>query len=157
MPKTIKIIVIAIGAAFVFCIGRCFYMVACISCTIPHIKDYKCAGTVNGFEIALKSLANNHRNITYKIRDTVGTKDVGFAYDIDINLTDSVNSFLYNIRCEGSPGGKLAVGLIGAFDLNHKKGGYGLKANGIEEVLRVFDTNILTPLSSEQHLKLQAL
>ncbi|MBE9667420.1 hypothetical protein ACFQZN_00880 [Mucilaginibacter boryungensis] len=85
--------------------------------------------------------------------DTVGDKDTGYAYDINIQFKDSL---LYNLRYEAISNNKIVIGLIGALDLKTNKGGYGIKADGMNELLKEFDRRVLRPLKDEQHIELKA-
>lgn len=132
-------------------------MIACISCTNPHIKDYEAVGNTRKFEIALGNLTRDHRYLTYKMTDTVGDKDVGFAYYIDLKRINGIDTLLYNIRYEENHQNTLTVGLVGAFDLSKGTGGYGITANGMADIIKVFDTEILKPLSEEQHITIKQI
>ncbi|GAB3913472.1 hypothetical protein [Mucilaginibacter boryungensis] len=148
-----KIIFIIFSVIILGFIGRCIYMVACVSCTIPHIKDYEYAGRLTKFESGLHNQIHDHKDISFKNMDTVGDKDTGYAYDINIQFKDSL---LYNLRYEAISNNKIVIGLIGALDLKTNKGGYGIKADGMNELLKEFDRRVLRPLKDEQHIELKA-
>lgn len=79
------------------------------------------------------------------------------SYEADLKLTDSTNDFLYQVRFDNAAQNKITVGVIGAFDIKHNTGGYGVTATGISDILKVLDTKILKQLSEEEHIKLQPL
>jgi hypothetical protein len=67
MNKFTKGAVILIGVVFVFCVGRCFYMVACISCTPDPLKTFNYPDSMDRLESNFKNFCELNPGIYYKI------------------------------------------------------------------------------------------
>jgi hypothetical protein len=53
-----KVIFIVFAVVFLGFIGRCVYMVLCISCPTPEIKVYEYSRGMNDLEMAFKKFAS---------------------------------------------------------------------------------------------------
>lgn len=147
MPKIIKIIVVVFGAAFVFCIGRCFYMVACVSCTSDPIKVYRYNGTVLQFSKSLKAFADLSPNISYKFsrRDSSNLKDDG-GRDLEVVIKKDTAQLTYGFVCDQEKD-QTKIKLVSAFNKKYTMGGYGGKGRGMNKLLNYLDDNLLIPLT----------
>ncbi|HWZ34617.1 MAG TPA: hypothetical protein VNW51_00580 [Mucilaginibacter sp.] len=149
MPKIVRIIIVVFGAAFVFCIGRCFYMVACISCTSDPIKIYSYNGTVSQFGESLKAFADLNPNISYKFsrRDSSNLKDDG-GRDLEVVVKNDTAQFTYGFVCDQEKH-QTEVKLVSAFNKKYTMGGYGGKGRGMDKLLNYLDDYFLTPLKKQ--------
>ncbi|MES2379299.1 MAG: hypothetical protein V4553_22090 [Bacteroidota bacterium] len=96
MKKFINISGFVIGAIFLFCIGRCFYMVACISCTPSDIETYKYSGSMDELENGLKAFANSNSKMKCKVSYRGGTTDFS-ARDVAFSTIVRADMNTYNM------------------------------------------------------------
>lgn len=141
---TAFVIVVCICLAGIF-VYVAIYFVAGISDTFPPIRVYNCSGTVTEFEAGIDKISKNEKGITYKITDTVGSKDVGFATHMTLVITSVKRSIEYDIKYENNYN-QIKLALIMANDRASKLGGYGIKADGMYELLSVFEKRIIEGL-----------
>jgi hypothetical protein len=135
-------------------IGGCLYFVGGVSATYAPIKIYDYAGSKDKFETGIRNLTNDHKYISYKITDTVGTREDGYAYYSNITLNRSSNRIEYGVKYEMIKD-KLEIRLVEAIDLTNLKGGYSKKAAGLDPLLKEFNLEILNRLKEEQHIELK--
>ncbi|WP_295793345.1 hypothetical protein [Mucilaginibacter sp.] len=153
MQKTIKITAIIIGLALIGLVGRCFYMVACISCTYPPIKEYKFEGTVEQFGEALHTLSLSDANFTYKIsrRDSTQQEDNGDR-DMVVNIKHGSDTIRYDLVCD--PEDSTAhIKLVAAFK-NTTYGGYTGESPKVKLLLGIFESDFLKKLKQTAHVVL---
>ncbi|MEO6522548.1 MAG: hypothetical protein ABIN91_12770 [Mucilaginibacter sp.] len=85
----------------------------------------------------------------------VGDSKDGFAYDFSIK--DSITNDSASIRYEEgykSDLKKVKISVIGIFNTKTYKGGYGIKADGMKELLSNFDKYFIMPLKQQPNVKL---
>jgi len=156
MPKTIKIIVIAIGAAFVFCIGRCFYMIACISCTTPDIETYKYAGTMDQLENGFKQYARVNANSSCKVswRDN---SDNFSARDVNMSIIHKLDTIRYQmVIYDFNKSTRLGLSCIYKQNDSQSIGGCNLKDHGVESLFKNnFQDQFLIDLQKKENIVLK--
>jgi hypothetical protein len=146
---------ILLGIFFGCClIGGCLYFVGGVSATIPPIRTYNYAGEPAKFQSGISQLAKSDKNITYEITDTVGSEDVGFAFDTEITLKTPTRVIIYQLRYQADDS-QTKIELIMAYDKTHNLGGYGIKALGMNDILNVFQRSILTKLEMKENIVLK--
>ncbi|TWR26550.1 hypothetical protein FPZ43_15465 [Mucilaginibacter pallidiroseus] len=138
---TAFVIIACICLVGIFCYVAIYFVVG-ISDTFPPIRVYNCSGRVSEFEAGIDKISKTEKNITYKITDTVGSKDNGFAMHMTIIITSAKRSIEYNIKYESNDT-QTKLALIMANDWASKLGGYGIKADGMYELLSVFEKKII--------------
>jgi hypothetical protein len=152
MQKIIKISGIVVGIILLFCIGKCFYMVACISCTPDPVKTYNYPGTMDQLENNFKMFAEANPDIYYKIsRRGVGLTD---ARDITIKLkinNSDIECHLVIYDFNGST--KLDIDEI--FDNTHKKGDNNENDKNVKELLNRFEKYFLLRFQKDQDIQLK--
>lgn len=153
MQKTIKAISIIIGLALVGLVGRCFYMIACISCTYPPIKEYKFEGTVEKFGEALHTLSLGDSHFTYKIsrRDSTQQHDHGDR-DMVVNIKHGNDTIKYDLVCDPEDGTS-HIKLVAAFK-STTYGGYTNESPGVRLLLGIFENDVVKKLKQTAHVVL---
>ena len=153
MQKAIKIISIIIGLALIGLIGRCFYMIACISCTYPPIKEYKFEGTVEQFGQVLSTFALTDSNFSYKIsrRDSTQQEDNGDR-DMVVNIKHGNDKIEYGLVCDEDKN-TAHIKLVSAFK-NSTYGGYTDESPKVKLLLGVFENDFLIKLKQTEHIVL---
>lgn len=152
MTKAIKISTIIIGIAFVCFIGRCAYMILCISCTTAPIKTYDYAGSMDQFDEKLRNFAsaNSGINLTILSRDSTIKRS---ARDITIKIKSNPNVryelTLYDFN------GATKLDLESLYDETHKTGGVNMKDKDVEKLYAGFKTDFLPRLSKSQGIVLK--
>ena len=151
MGKYIRVAGILLGIGLIFCIGRCFYMIACISCTSPPIKTYIYSGNVEKFQRSLEVIFNNNPDILYKFsrRDSSNKVDDG-GRDVEIFIKKDTSTLEYGLVCDQHPS-KTEIKLVSAFSQEYTYGGYSSEANGVSELVKDFDLHFIAPLR-KQHI-----
>lgn len=150
MQKIIKISGIVIGVVLLFCIGRCVYMVACISCTTPSIKTYNFAGSMDQLENNFKNFAIANSNIQCEISrrgtDPFDARDVKIKiknWDINCNLV--IHDFNNNTKLD----------IREIYDYTYKKGGNDANDKNVKELLNKFEKTFLVQLQKDQGIQLK--
>jgi hypothetical protein len=150
MNRYVRIAIIVLGGALVVCVGRCLYMVACISCTPDPIKTYNYSGSMDQLENNFKSFAAANPDIHYGAsRRGPGHID---ARDITIKLkiNDSdIECHLVIYDFNGST--KLDIEEI--FDTTHNKGGNNASDKNVKELLTEFENSFLTRFQKDQKIE----
>jgi hypothetical protein len=144
-----KIIIVIIGLIFIGFIGRCLYMVACISCTPSAIKKYEYSGTINQFESKLKTFAISNSDVTLKIsyRDG-GDKTNTTARDMMIELKNNSTDIVYHIAyIQRKPNEYTSIYLDDVYDKIHKSGGNDLDSSSVKPIFNNFKDNFLPRLN----------
>jgi hypothetical protein len=146
MSKTKIIIPISIiGLAII--IGFFVYFVSGVSSTYPPIRKYEYNGSLNRFIIGIRKYALTNTNVKFKITDTVGDKDKGYAIYLEIETKTNQDSIEYDLKCEennskGNPNLTI-ISLVEAYNKTQNIGGYSKKAKGVDSVANEFELNIL--------------
>ena len=149
MKKATGIIVVIIGLIFIGFIGRCLYMVACISCTPSEIKKYEYAENINQFESKFKTFAKLNPDLNLKIsyRDNSDKTNTS-ARDMIIELkTDSINVIYHISYIQRKPDKFTSVYLDDLYDKIHKKGGNSLDSADVKNIFNGFESNFLPRLN----------
>ncbi len=153
MTKATKITTVIIGIVFVCFIGRCAYMILCISCTTAPIKTYDYTGTMDQFDKKIKQFAsaNSGVNLTISSRDNTIKRS---ARDITIKIKGNPNVrydlVLYDFN------GATKLDLEGIYDETHKTGGINMKDKDVEKLYAGFKADLLPRLSKSQGIVLKA-
>ncbi len=155
MKKTIILIVVLVVVGALFFI----YVLRQLTPGDNSIKDYRYNGSVDNLIMNIQSYAKAKPGISFKITDTTGNAESGFAYYMDIELKDNKSDFLFTIKCKDgkkhdSSAAQTDAKLIFAFDRVHIIGGYNKDAQGIEPLVKAFDVRFLVPLENDQHLSI---
>ncbi|MCR8562021.1 hypothetical protein KXD93_30485 [Mucilaginibacter sp. BJC16-A38] len=157
MKKTIFVI---IGLIALIYVGKCTYQTLSISSTIPVIKEYTCNGNVDFLIANIKKYVSAHPSISFKVTGVVGDKDSGLGYQITISFKSNNHDLTYDIKCEDNKMKDKVITtlkIIAAHDLTSGTGGYGVKADGMSELINSFTSAILTPMQYEQNIKVTPL
>jgi len=135
-------------------IGRCVYMVLCISCTYPPIATYEYTGSVDDLAVSLKKFAASNPEITFKFsrRDSTAQKDNGDR-DLDIEFKRDSSIISYGLVCNQGQN-TTEVELTSAFSHNNTYGGYGIKAPGVNKFLVYFEKDLLVRFKNQEHIDL---
>jgi hypothetical protein len=131
-------------------VGTCIYFVAGVSAVLPPIKIYDYSGNMVQFLKKIKSVSDSNPNICIMNGETVGNKANGYAYEITIRLKNIDRNIEFNIKYEESDSRSAShkgiINLIGAFDLTHNLGGYGIDGKGVKDLVNLFEIYILPKL-----------
>lgn len=155
-----KAIFFIVGLIVLIYVGKCTYQTLSISSTIPVIKEYTCNGNVDFLIANIKKYVSAHPSISFKVTGVVGDKESGLGYQITIRFKSNNHDLTYDIKCEDD---KLkdkfitSLKIIAAHDLTTGTGGYGVKADGMSELINSFNSDILIPMQHEQNIKITPL
>ena len=156
MKKGIFIPAFIIGIAIG--IGLLIYFGASISSTYPPIKKYEYPSTFSQLISAIHNYASIDSAITFKITDTTGYKEDGYAIYLDIETKINRSNIEYDIKCEEHNSNdnlyKTEISLVGAIDKTLIIGGYSKDAKGIKPLVDEFDLNVIKPLNDNQNIKI---
>jgi hypothetical protein len=144
-----------VGFTMLLFFGTCIYFVAGVSSTFPPIKQYKYSRSFKQLKQDLDNLVSVNKNMLYKITDTTGDEKTGHDYYLEVKLINNTDTILYQIAYQTTDytfkKNIIEIGVIGAFDMVHDKGGYGYAdGNGVKELLLKFEKEVLTPLYKSQ-------
>lgn len=150
--KATKITSVIIGVAFVCFVGRCAYMVLCISCTTAPIKTYDYSGTMDQFDKKIRRFAaiNSGINLIISSRDSTIKRS---ARDITIKIKRGSDSIRYElVLYDFNDATKLD--LEGIYDETRNTGGTNIKDKDVEQLYAGFKTDFLPRLSNSQGIVL---
>ena len=156
MKKRLSIIAITVfGLCLVGFVGRCLYMVLCISCTSPPIQTYQFQGSVASLDSLLRNFAMSNPGITYKFsrRDSSAEKDDGYR-DLEIELKKDTSTISFGLVCDQN-GNKTDIEVVSAFIKNSINGGYVAEAPGVKKLMNVFEKDFLGPFKHQEHIVLE--
>ena len=155
MKKFITAISVIIGLICVGFIGRCFYMVAYISCTSPPIKIYEYYGDISQLNSSFESFVVIHPNTSFKFsrRDSSAKTDDGDR-DLEIQVRNNVDTLTYGFVCEKNKS-SISLEMVSAFK-NNRYGGYIAGAPNISKLVDSFENNIVIKLKKEQYTDLKS-
>jgi len=155
MYKAIKVIAIVIGGILVALAGKCVYMILCISCTFPPIKEYQYQGSIDQLGRSIQKFTLSNPGVTYKFsrRDSSARVDNGDR-DLVIGIKKDTSIISYEFVCEGSKN-KTELKLVGAHGRNDAYGGYTINAPGVKDLLNNFENSFLVRLEREEHVILK--
>jgi hypothetical protein len=155
-----KALILAVVLVALVYIGQLVYKTLCISCTIPPVKEYRYKGSVADLVKGLRAIASSNKKIQFEITDTLDYKSGGDAYAMIVNVNYSDQVLRYDLIGEDISSStsdlKTRIKLTGANNITTNKGGYGINADGIQEVLNEFRLFILEPLA-KQNIQLTPL
>jgi len=163
MNKYVRIAIILLGVALVVCIGRCFYMVACISCTPDPVKTYNYPGSMDELEDNFKSFATANPDIDCKIShrgtDSMAVKnnvpaDIMAVAARDITIKQKIKGS--DIECHlviYDFNGSTKLDIEEIFDQSHKRGGNNADDKNVKELLTEFENSFLTRFKKDQHVE----
>jgi len=155
-----KTFFLTVGLIILIYVGKCTYQTLSISSTIPVIKEYRYNGNVDFLIANFRKYISAHPFITFKVTGVIGDKESGLGYEITINFKRNNHDLTYDIKCEDDKlDDKLITSLkiIAAHDLTNGTGGYGIKADGMTELINNFNSDILIPMQHEQTIKITPL
>jgi len=155
MRKPIVITTLIIGVILIGFIGRCVYMVLCISCTTPPIKTYEYKGSVAQFAISVEKLTLSNNDIEVKIsrRDSSNKVDDG-GRDMEIAIKKDTDNVIYGLVCE-QDAHNTQIEMVSAIK-NNIHGGYSATAPEVKELLNNFENDFLVRLKNQQHVVLKS-
>lgn len=84
-----KTIFITTGLASISFIAIFIYFVTGVSSVSPPIKKYQYFGSVNQLISGFEKYSSNHSALTFKITDTVGVFENGYAYYLTIKMMNN--------------------------------------------------------------------
>lgn len=144
-----KYIKILISIILIFGLGSCIYFVSQFSAVYPPIKKYKFKTNVANLRLAITETLDNPDKYEYKFKDTVGNKENGFAYYVDLRIknTQMDNDYTFKFYEFQRPANNSSIDLIGAFDKINKTGGYKIKDNDVPRLIDLFDKEFISDLT----------
>jgi hypothetical protein len=147
-----KIIFVIAGVIVLFFMGKCFYMVACISCTTLPIKIYGYNGSMDDLEADLKSFDKKHSFVDVSIsRRGPGKYD---ARDVTVNVRLKYKSVKYTLGIRDfNNDTELTVDEL--FDETNKRGGNKEDAPEVKELFKEFKNSFLPQFEREQNTTLK--
>jgi hypothetical protein len=151
MNKAVKIVGAIVALVVIGFIGRCTYMILCISCTTPAIKTYSYDGSMDQFESEFKKFAALHNNMNLKISRRDSSCNI-CARDITVELKAAqiikYDLVLYKFNTTTK------VALDDIYDETHKIGGNSTDDKATKELFYGFKNNFLVQLEKDQRLTL---
>src|SRR6478735_1615655 len=141
-------ILIVISIVLIGSLTYVIYFAYGMTRTIDPIKTYTYDGNAKQFIESLKSYEKSNSAITCDISDTLGNQSNGVAYPIIVDFKNDKDTLRFDLKCIDTTYSDKSVTLelIGAHNLANNNGGYGLKANGMNELLNNFNAIVITPL-----------
>lgn len=143
----LKVLYIIFGVALIMCIGTCLYFVAGVSATLPPIKQYDYEKNFNQFKSGMNEVVAANKNISYEITDTTGDAKTGYRFYISVFIKEEKRTLEYHVYYDKTDflfkKNKTQLCLIFAYDQTHRLGGYGIKAFGIDNLIRVFEQKVM--------------
>jgi hypothetical protein len=140
-----KKIIIIIAISLVGIISIFVYFVTGISSKYPPIEEYNYSGTLNELITGLRNYAAVNNSVTFKIKDTTGNEESGYATYMSVELEDVE----YNLKCEedhDSNKAKTVIILVGLFDKRQNIGGYSKDSKDINALADKLYRDILISL-----------
>lgn len=157
----IKIIIITISIVVLAILIGCFvYFVSGVSAVSPPIKEYQYLGSVNQLIAGMQKYATTNNNVTFKITDTVGSREKGYGIYMTVGIKNNGHDITYRLMSESDDNNsivKTKVHLILAFDETAKTGGYQLSGKGVRPLVDSFDTSFLVDLKNKQNITISPL
>jgi hypothetical protein len=155
MRKPFTIIAVVVGFMVLGFIGRCFYMVACISCTYPPIKTYEFQGRLNSLGSVLQRFALANPGVTYKFsrRDST-VADNGYR-DLIVELKHDTTTISYGFDCE-KENNRIKLDLVSAITKAGTFGGYSKNAPGVDALVQYFENDFLQRLKKDDNVIIKA-
>jgi hypothetical protein len=151
MKRIVRIIGIVIMVALIFFMGKCFLMVACISCTTPPIKTYRYVGSMDQFEYNVKHFILVNPTMSCSITRRGGVND---ARDIVIKTKSNNNNIKYDLVLYKF-NDATDVDLSDIYDETNHTGGNDIKQKAVSDLYDDFKNNFLLKLENEEHIVLK--
>jgi hypothetical protein len=165
MNRVVKIAITIVGIVLIGFVGRCVYMVLCISCTPGPLKTYNYSGSMDQLEDNFKRFAAHHQDINFEVsrRGTdsldkinnispelkaIAARDIIIKQKID---GKDIESHLVIYDFNGST--KLDVEEI--LDNTDKKGVDDANDSNVKKKLKKFEENFLTEFEKDQKIELE--
>jgi hypothetical protein len=161
MSKT-KVIILAISIiGLIIVIGVFDYFVSGVSSTYPPIRKYEYKGSFNQLITGIRDYTLSNADVKFKITDTVGNKDNGYAIYLNIETKTNQDSIEYDLKCEeynskGNPNLTI-ISLVEAYNKTQNIGGYSKKTKGVDDLVNEFELNILKPFNDNQKVHISPL
>nr|WP_068886954.1 hypothetical protein [Pedobacter panaciterrae] len=89
-----------LGLIFVGFISTYVYRVLSISSVYPPIKKYVYSGSANQLITGIREYVSINSNVSFKITDTVGDINTGYATRVDIEIKHQLHYITYNLQFE---------------------------------------------------------
>jgi len=138
----------AVGA--VLFIGACVYFVAGITAVSPPIKTYVYRKSITALKDGLKKIAISNKDLSYHAGDITGDANIGYRYYINVYIKQANRDLQYTIFYDKTDywfkKNTTQISLVMAYDRTNDLGGYSLKANGIDSLIKIFEQEIITNL-----------
>lgn len=147
-------IILFIGVCTASIIGTCIYFVAGVSATSDPIKIYDCSGNVDTLVRRLNELTQVNKSLSFKSTDTTGTEETGHDYYFTLYwVTPHSDTIEYSINISKTNHqfnkNKTVIELVEAINLTHLSGGYTSTSKGIQPLVAIFDSNIISHLTHD--------
>ncbi|QHS54536.1 hypothetical protein GWR56_02860 [Mucilaginibacter sp. 14171R-50] len=161
MRKIVIGIAIVGSIVVVAVVCRVLYMIACISCTFPPIREYECACSIERLEVAFSNYSKQKPNIKFKasIRDSSNTQVANYR-DIQLALQKDSTAISYSFVCDVISEEKTYIKLVSVESFTGKareyKGGYGINAIGAKELLNDLEKDFLPGFIKDQRISIVA-
>ena len=140
------------GVFLLWQIGRCFYMVACISCTTPPVKTYNYSGSMDQLENGFKNFSIENSNINCEISHR-GSSRIA-ARDVEIKMRMNNSDIVCNLVIyDFNNNTKLDIEEI--HDTTHKTGGNDADDKNVENLLIEFNKHYLIKFQKDQNVQLK--
>jgi hypothetical protein len=152
MKKIIKIIVFIIGVVFICFIGRCAYMVACISCTTAPIRTYNYSESMDKLEHTFEKFQTSNPALNIK----VSWREISNKYsarDVSIKTKIKSDSVEYDLVIYDFNGAtKLDVDAV--YDMTKKTGGNNIDSVATKNIFTDFQNGFLAKFKRDQKVTL---
>jgi len=144
-----KEVLFIVGFLLIVVFAISIYFINGVSATFPPIKKYECNGKIDEFVNKLKHLKTINLTTDINIIDTIGNPKNAVGYEVIINYKSKMDgdTLRYHLKClTNDLPNSTVIELIGAHDLTHNTGGYGIKADGMFKLLERFNSDVILEL-----------
>lgn len=158
MKKALKYLAGVIILALLIYVGRSIYLTANISATLPPIQSYRYDGAPELIVKDLMAYQASEKNLSVDVIDTLGDKQKRFGYEVIIKFVrkSDADTLRYHFKCvEDRPTNTTILKLIGAHNITNNTGGYGLNVQGMNILLKDFNTYLIDYLKTHDGLVLK--
>ena len=134
-------------------IGAFIYFVTGITSTSPPIKEYGYSGSPDYLISSFQKYVVINRDLTLRITDTTGNANNGYA----IFMTLEMKYIEYGLKFEednSSDKSKTTIKLVSAYDKSRNVGGYSKDAEGVDQLVDIFEMSILSPFKAKMGIKI---
>ncbi len=156
-----KLIILAISIiGLIIIIGYFVYFVSGVSSNYPPIRKYEYIGSFNQLITGIRNYTLTNVGVKFKITDTIGNKENGFAIYLNIETKTNQDSIEYGLKCEDNSKGNsnlTIISLVEAYNKTQNTGGYSKKAKGVDALVNEFELNILKALNDKQKIHITPL